>query len=427
MGPVRFRLEPRAVLVLGAIALLVSAAVPFWNVHPDEATYLQIALESREHHQWLDASYFGGLNFFKPPLLYAAIRASFFLFGDSLWAARLPVLACLFWSAVVVYRWAEQVAGGSAGLVAAALMLASPMALRFGHLAMMDVPLGASFLLAAVVGRRVREEATPPWPWLFLAVAGTLLLKGPALAPLVIGAFLAEAGLGALRRPVAIVWLTAGLLAGSSWIAYSALAHGQLFLSAFFGRENLGKFDLPWSPIHVLGLLVGLLGCAIPWRLWPLGFRAAQVPRFAKVFPLLALAVYSVPSVTFPQYMVCVLPAVALGVGVLSARASPRLVVAHVAVAATLLLTGAFITYAGTRRPDVACSRVEVVDEKPAFFQVWFRHDAGAPVCTVVPGACEGPGEPLDIPRQDVSDQHVLAALRQRSLKPLTRPMCLSR
>ena len=197
------------------MALLVSAAVPFWNVHPDEATYLQIAIESRERHQWLDASYFGGLNFFKPPLLYAAIRASFFLFGDSLWAARLPGLACLFWSAVVVYRWADQVAGGSAGLVAAALMLASPMALRFGHLAMMDVPLGACFLLAAVVGRRVREGAVPPWPYLFLAVAATLLLKGPALAPLVIGAFLFEAGLGALRRLVVVVWLSGSSLASS--------------------------------------------------------------------------------------------------------------------------------------------------------------------------------------------------------------------
>lgn len=426
-GPtVRFRFEPKVVLVLGALALVVSAAVPFWNVHPDEATYLQIALESRARHQWLDATYFQAPNFFKPPLYYAAIRLCLFTFGDSLWAARLPTLACLFFSATVVYGWAQRVAGGSAGLVAGALVLASPMALRFGHLAMMDVPLGAGFLLAGVVGQRVRSGQAPRWTWLFLAVTGTLLLKGPALAPLVLGAFVIEAGLPALRRPAAVVTLVAGLLAGSSWVVYSTLTHGQRFVSAFFGRENLGKLELPWSPMHVLLLLGGVLACGVPWRLWPKGFGAPLVPSFARYFPPLALAFYAVPSVTFPQYMVCVLPAVALGVGVLSAKAPAWWVVAHVAVASGALLTGAFLAHRATHIPDVACSRIELRGEKPAFFEVWFRREPNAPACIVTAEACQGAGDPIAVPSQ-LSHLRLLAALREGSLGPLTSSMCLLR
>ena len=412
----RVRPEPRVVLACGALALLVSAAVPFWNVHPDEATYLQIALESRGRHQWLDSSYFGETNFFKPPLSYAAIRLCLFVFGDSLWAARLPALACLFLSAAVVYRWAQREAGGSAGLVAGALVLASPMTLRFGHLAMMDVPLGACFLLAAVVGREARRGEAPRWAWLFIAVAGALLLKGPAMAPLVIAAFLVEAGLGGLRRPGAALALLGGLGVGSSWLAWSTLTHGQRFVSAFFGRENLGKFELPWSPLHVLGLVGGVVACGLPWRAWPWGFRAPTVPRFARLFPLVALAFYSVPSVTFPQYMMCVLPAVALGVGVLSASVRSRWVVVHVTVATGALLLGALVAHEATRIPDVTCSVVGVAGDKPAFFEVFFKREPGARPCNVKASACEGAGEPLAIPKEELSHLDVLAAVRERSL-----------
>lgn len=411
---------------VAALVLVVSASVPFWNRHPDEETYVQIALESRAAQSWLDARYFGELNFFKPPLLYAALRASFAVFGTSPFAARVPGLLALFACALLASRWARQLAGARAGTVTALLVLFSPMAVRFGHLAMMDVPLALCFLGAAVLGRDVAQQRGTPL-LLTLTVAGTLLLKGPALAPLVLGAFALEAGRSALKPR----WLAAaalGLVFGSSWLAVSWLRHGDVFVASFLGTENLGKFSQPWRLTHVLGLVAGVVLCAAPYRLWPVGFfgAAAAVPPFARWFPVLCLAFYALPSVTFPQYMICVLPAVALSTGVIAHRTPRAALVAHVALFSVVSLAGAWASSLATSPIEQHCRQVVVEGDKPGAYQLWLQRDDGeAARCTLRMGPCAGKGREVRVPQQAPRDRDVLTALETRDASPIQATICL--
>jgi 4-amino-4-deoxy-L-arabinose transferase-like glycosyltransferase len=416
----------RALPALAVAALALSAAVPFWNWHPDEMTYVQVALESRAAHQWLDATYLGAPSFLKPPLLTSAMRAAFWVLGDNVFAARGLGLLCLALCAWGVSRWARREAGPHAGVVAALTVLLSPAALRFGHLAMMDVPLAGCFLLAAVVGREVRSGASGAAPVLGLltATAVTELLKGPALLPLVVVAFVLEAGRFA-ARPRWVLALLGGVVLGSSWLLLSYARHGEQFVAAFFGRENLGKFSQAWSPLHVLALVVGVGLCALPYRLWPLGFFRQPLPAFARWFPVAALAFYAVPSVTFAQYMVCVLPAVALGVGVLGLRTPRWVVLAHVGVACLVLLGGALTTRLLTSRQPFACRSLEVEGDKPAQYWLWLVTRTGA-ACHLKVAACEA-GVSLHVPKAAPRVADVLEALTTQRVEPLTTAVCLTR
>ncbi len=416
----------RALPALAVGVLALSAAVPFWNWHPDEMTYVQVALESRAAHQWLDATYLGAPSFLKPPLLTSVMRGAFWLVGDTIFAARLFGLCCLTLCAWLVGRWARREAGPHAGLVASLTVLLSPAALRFGHLAMMDVPLAACFLIAAVVGREVRAGASGAWPVLGLvgSTATAELLKGPALLPLVVVAFLLEAGRFAVR-PRWVLALLGGVALGSSWLVWSYARHGDTFVAAFLGRENLGKFSQPWSPLHLLPLLVGVVLCALPYRLWPWGFFQRPLPAFARWFPVATLAFYALPSVTFAQYLVCVLPAVALGVGVLGLRTPRWALLTHAALASTVLLGGALVTRELTSTPPVPCRSLEVDGDKAAQYWLWLVRREGA-ACHVRIGACEA-GASLRVPKAAPSANDVLDALKERTATPLTMPVCLTR
>ncbi len=414
----------RALPFVAAAAVTFSASVPFWNWHPDEVTYVQVALESRARGQWVDQTYLGAPSFLKPPLLGLAMRGAFALFGDGVLASRVPSLVCLFLCAWLVGAWARREAGPSAGLVASLTMLLSPLALRFGHLSMMDPPLALAFLTAAVVGREVRAGASGLSRLLALALAigATGLLKGPALFPLVLAAFLLEAGARALRWRWALSGVT-GLVLGCSWVAVMYARHGAVFTQAFFGRENLGKFSAPWSPMHVLVLAVAVVLASLPFALWPRHFFDGRVPLFARWFPVVVLAFFALPSVTFAQYLVCAQPAVALGAGVLGVRVPLRWVASYVALACTVLVGGALVTRALTSAPPFTCRQVAVEGDKSAQYQLWLA-GPGLADCHVSLATCD---DHTFVPRAEVTGTQLLAVLDQRSLSPLTRPVCVER
>lgn len=445
MGP-RGALATHHVRVRGTIAtwapvvwlgagVLVAAATPFWNTHPDEATYLQLALESRDHGTWATAWLGGQPNYFKPPLLYALMRLSWSLGGDSLFFARVPSLLMLLASAALAAHWVHRKAGERAAAVTALLVLGSPLALRFGHLAMMDVPLGFVCLALARVGEGWRGGLRLGQQFLFTVVllGVGLNFKGPALAPLL----LASLGLGAGWAGLRAQWKRLGaasllgLVVGSWWLPFSWHEHGSDFVASFWGRENAGKFSGPWSLTHVVLLALGLVLAGLPFGLWPLTLRhAGSTPPWARVFPALVLAFYALPSVTFLQYAIIAAPAIAIAVGTSHPHLALRWLWAFAGTAGTGVVVLSQVVHLLHVPMSTACRSFQFEGQDRGYFSLELhgpvQPDQGQ--CLLQKGHCgpEALGQ-LRIPEQRVPVSSVLDALRERTVEPLSATYCAMR
>ncbi len=92
------------------VTLLIVLVAYLWGVGRvqipkigDEVLYLQIARVTGESGSWLPLKYEEGVFSTKPPLLYWLGISSAKVFGNSLWAYRLPVLLATFLSAWIIY------------------------------------------------------------------------------------------------------------------------------------------------------------------------------------------------------------------------------------------------------------------------------------------------------------------------------------
>lgn len=141
----------------------------------DEAVYSHIALQMAVDGQWLTPKFMGRLVLFKPPLLYWASAASVRIFGNTVFALRLPSLLAGAAVATLLYVWL----GGWSGVAATLLLLSDPLWHTVSRLVLTDALL-AFFIVVAVHGV-VRSSLSQ----FALATAAALLTKGIAgLIPL---------------------------------------------------------------------------------------------------------------------------------------------------------------------------------------------------------------------------------------------------
>jgi hypothetical protein len=175
----------------------------------------------------------------------------------------------------------------------------------------------------------------------------------------------------------------------------------------------------------VLVLAVAVVLAGLPFALWPRHFFDGRLPAFARWFPVVVLAFFALPSVTFAQYLVCAQPAVALGAGVLGLRLPLRWAAAYTALACTVLVGGALVTRSLTSPPPFTCRQVRVEAGRPAQYQLWLAgHEVAS--CFVWLDSC-GARERRFVPRAEVTGPQLLEAFEARSLAPLTRPVCVER
>lgn len=136
---------------------------------------------------------------------------------------------------VVVHRWARELYGPAAGLVALGLAAFSPTLLAHAPLITPDVPLSATGVLALYLFHRSGHGAGRVWPW-GLALGASLLTKTSAW--LFAAAILIDAAVTVWRRRdrVLFVRLMAGLL-----LAYAVLLVGYGFNGLL---DTKGKAEL---------------------------------------------------------------------------------------------------------------------------------------------------------------------------------------
>ncbi len=305
------RLLPVAVV---AAVLTAGLGSPSGGTHPDERLYLSLANEMAQHGTWLTPTLEGQPDFTKPPLLYWASALCLRAFGPHLWAARLPVALCALLLALVAGRLARRF-GGEAAWARGVLLLGTSLGvLRYGRLAMMDVPLALALALGVEAAWVAAQQRRPR---LLLAVglaAGvSALLKGP-VGPLLI--FSVTAALLAVRAPALLRsrWAVAApavaVAVSAPWFLAMAAKHGWPFLERFILVENFGKFSVPWTLTAEGWLFLVLLLLALPW-VGLVQWRAAT-PGLRLVCGLwlaAVLLIFSLPGLKQSHYVVpCLLP-----------------------------------------------------------------------------------------------------------------------
>ena len=239
-GPARSRLF-LDLAAAGMIVCFVALALRgVWGQDPtsDERRYFGVGWEIIRSQEWArpEALLHPPLGYYVDslPLLWLGHSSSedpFALFlcrATSLLVFGVPLL-------VVVFRWARDLYGPVAGLVALGLAAFSPTLLAHAPLVTPDVPLTATGVAALYLFHRSGHGAGRAWTW-GLALGLCLLTKTSAW--LFVAALLIDGILGAWRRRdrAAILRLAAGLL----------LAYGTLLLGYGFGGllDAKGKADL---------------------------------------------------------------------------------------------------------------------------------------------------------------------------------------
>lgn len=324
-----------------AAALLASFFLPGLGsneagTHPDEALYLAISTEMADRGAWLDAWAEAQLSFHKPPLLYWAQRLCYLALGEGLFAGRLPAALAALGLALLVGALARRIYGPGSGLLAALFTGSFLGVIRFGRLAMMDVPLALAIALASYGAWLAAEEKKPRALLLCgVGAAAAMLLKGPVgvlLVLLIAGGFLALRQWRLLFGRWALGALILGAGLSLPWFAAATARHGRAFLEGFFLRENVEKFHGEWRVLDELGLLLALPVLLLPWTVLALGGARARLDRArswllepAQLLPALwvgaVLLVYSLPAVKQPHYVLPAIPAAALWA---SAGPAPR-------------------------------------------------------------------------------------------------------
>jgi 4-amino-4-deoxy-L-arabinose transferase-like glycosyltransferase len=321
----------------GALLLL---AVPVWLEppgswlgEPDEARYAEIPREMLASGDLLTPRLNGVPYFEKPPLLYWTNAASFLLFGQTPWAARLPTRLAGMGTTLLIIAMAAGAWGLEVGLAAGILYLASPLGFTFSRVNLTDGIL--TFMIAAALGagRRVlamREAGRPIARWsvlMGLAAAGAFLTKG-LIGIVLPGAVLLIWCLATRRaRLLSSLWMSPAplvfLAAAAPWFLAVAKRYPD-FLQFFFIHEHFQRFTTQSAhrqgPIYYFAgvFLAGFLP-ALPFffsalRRPPLTRWPRENPEafFFLLWFIVIFVFFSVSSSKLPPYLMPAMPAAAV-------------------------------------------------------------------------------------------------------------------
>lgn len=247
--------------VLGLILVVAgSARAPVTG--RDEARFAQAAREMEAAGEWVVPTFGGAPRYHKPIGIYWCTVASYKVFGVSAGAARVPshlaaavVLGLLAWSA-------RRRAGPGAGLLAAALLLATPVfhlqarACTADMVMMLSIVVSMVALESLVAGSGGTMSAVAMWA----ALGVSVLAKGPVGPGVVAATGIAWWALG--RR-----WSWRACTAGPVVLAIGWLGAGPLVLAVpavvmvadLLRSGRLGiwwrRLRMTWGPLLAVGIV----------------------------------------------------------------------------------------------------------------------------------------------------------------------------
>jgi len=361
-----------------AAAFLVAALALFVGVdnmqrplaHPDEGRYSEISREMAASGDWVTPRLNGIKYFEKPPLQYWASAASFTLFGESAFTARIYTALCGLLALVAVGFTARRLAGGDGALLAVGVLLSSPYFLGLGGVVTLDMGLTAwttiavcAFLLAVTGPEGERRR------WMLLAWAGmalAVLSKGLIGIVFPAAAIFLHCLVNRDWRLVARLEWARGialfLAIAAPWFVLVSAANPE-FPQFFFVHEHFERFltkshrrEEPWWffwPILFVGFLPWML-TLVPAALdgWRREAATAAFPwrRFAILWSAFVMAFFSASGSKLPAYILPVFPVFALVLGDWLARAPAQRLWKPVAVVFPLLVVVIAVAWGAPER-----------------------------------------------------------------------------
>jgi 4-amino-4-deoxy-L-arabinose transferase-like glycosyltransferase len=247
--------EHRALLVLLLVVLSLLFAepghVPLFE--PDEGRYAEIPREMLATGDFVTPRLNGVLYFEKPPLSYWSVAASFALFGQNEYAARLPSRLASAGLVLMALAFARRRWGARAGLLAGLVTASSTLVFVLGRLTIID-PMLSCALSAAVFAFASFQEAEEAGNarrarralyGLHAACAAAVMLKGLIGIVLPGGAIVLWVAASGRWRLVPKLFSPGPLLL---FLALAVPWHVEVarrnpdFLSFYFVHEHLDRF-----------------------------------------------------------------------------------------------------------------------------------------------------------------------------------------
>jgi 4-amino-4-deoxy-L-arabinose transferase-like glycosyltransferase len=254
-----------------AVCLFHLGSFGLWE--PDEARYAEIAREMLQSGNWLvpHLNYVAYIE--KPPLLYWLTTLSFWIFGVSEFAARLPVAVSAIAGILATYFFALRAFGRRHAILAAAILATTPLYALMAQVLTTDMMLTA-LVTIATFSLYLHWDEGGRWCWIaYVAMGLAVMTKGPVgaaipiLSMLLWLAFNRELG-GAIAKFRAIPGLLLTILIAAPWFVAMTIREPGFFDFYFVGEHLRRVFQTDYSHseafyFYLPVLAVGLL----PWSL----------------------------------------------------------------------------------------------------------------------------------------------------------------
>lgn len=338
-GTARNELSPPAVAAPPAVAIpnpydlaaVVALALAVCMFHlgsfglwePDEARYAEIAREMLQSGNLLvpHLNYVAYVE--KPPLLYWLTTLSFWIFGVSEFAARLPVALSAVAGIIATYFFALRAFGRRHAILAAAILATTPLYALMAQVLTTDMMLTA-LVTIATFALYLHWQEGGRWCWVaYVAMALAVMTKGPVGAALPILSMLIWLALrrelrGAIAKFHAVPGLLLVILIAAPWFVAMTIREPG-FADFYFVGEHLRRvFEADYShseafyfyiPVIAIGLLPWTL--LVPFLTWR---EAARNPArsFCLVAAAFTVVAFSCASAKLIPYILPAVPPLAV-------------------------------------------------------------------------------------------------------------------
>src|ERR1019366_7715884 len=175
--------RPQRALLFLSLALLLSGTWILPLTDRDEARFSEASREMIQRGDFVVPWFNDAWRFDKPVFIYWCQIASYRVFGENDFAARLPSVLLTTATALLLVRWGRKIADGKTGFLAGAIFIGCLQILVNGRLATADMALVFFVALATWSGwelTRPEQIHRRRWWWIFyVTLALGFLAKGP--------------------------------------------------------------------------------------------------------------------------------------------------------------------------------------------------------------------------------------------------------
>ncbi len=304
-----------------AVCMFHLGSYGLWE--PDEARYAEIAREMLQSGNWIvpHLNYVAYVE--KPPLLYWLTTLSFWIFGVSEFAARLPAALSAMVGILATYFFTLRAFGRRHAILAAAILATTPLYALMAQVLTTDMMLTA-FVTITTFALYLHWQEGGRWCWIaYVAMGLAVMSKGPVGAALPILSMLIWLALnrewrGAIKRFRAVPGLLLTLLIAAPWfVAMTIRAPG--FFDFYFVGEHLRRvFETDYSHSEAFYFYIPVLAIGLlPWSLLVPFLTWRAVPRnparsFCVVAAGVTVVAFSCASAKLIPYILPAVPPLAV-------------------------------------------------------------------------------------------------------------------